>query len=262
MNLKSPHPHIRARLAQGVATIELANPARLNALSFPMADALEELVRDVAWRPETKVLVLSGEGRSFCAGYDVTTERRGGSPRISLAEASHIKNALDTLGAAPVVRIARLHGHVVGAGLALAQQCHLRYAARGTRFMVPELDLGIPFLLGGMSLLMRDVGPVRAADMILNCTPLAAEHPDASRLVTEVLEPEALDARVLAVAERLAARPEALLLASTIGLDRAASDLLPPAPSDLFAGMVARADPEALRVSADYVAALRGKARP
>ncbi len=261
--IESPHPHVKASLENGVATIELSHPERRNALSFEMADAIRRIVDDLAWRTETKVLVLQGTGPSFCAGYDVTTKREGGTPRKRLIERSPLTRALQSIASAPVVRIARLHGHVIGAGLVLAQLCHLRYAARGTRFAVPELDLGIPFLLGGVSMLVRDLGPVRAADLVLNCSPLPVEHPDAARLVTEILAPEDLEHRTREVAQTIAARPDALLLASMISLDRANADLLPPAPDDLFSGLFARDDPDSRQVSAQYLEKLmkrRGKA--
>lgn len=255
--IESPHPHVNATLENGVATIELAHPERRNALSFEMADAIRAIVDDVAWRPETRVLVLQGAGKSFCAGYDVTTKRKSGSPRVRMVERSPITRAIQSIASAPVVRIARLHGHVIGAGLVLAQQCHLRYAATGTRFAVPELDLGVPYLLGGVSLLARDVGPIRAADMVLNCTALDVEHPDAAGLVTEVVDADALDLRVREVAGKIAARPDALLMASVISLDRAAADLLPAAPSDLFSGFFARDDANSMRVSSEYLLKLK-----
>ncbi|KAA0892641.1 enoyl-CoA hydratase/isomerase family protein [Pusillimonas sp. ANT_WB101] len=244
---------------KNVAVIMLNRPEQLNAINFTMADEIQHAVSDLGWRPDVRVLVFKGAGRSFCAGYDVTTQRSEGTPREKMFDAQRVSSMLELIGRAPVVRIAQLHGHVVGAGLAMALQCHLRYAASNTTFALPELDFGIPFLLGGASLLTREVGPVRAADMILNCTVLPVDHRDAGRLVTEIVSDNSLEDRVHDVAINLGKRSEALLLATINTIDRANNDLLPPAPSDMFHGFFVRNDPETRQVGAEYVKKLKQK---
>jgi len=251
---------LNVSVVDGVGKINLNRPEQLNAISFSMAEELKRAVENVAWRSDVKVLLFSGAGRAFCAGYDVTTPRSGRTPREKMRDAVQVSSALDAIRSAPVVRVAQLHGHVVGAGLALALQCHLRYAAVGTRFSVPELDFGIPFLLGGASLLTRELGPVRAADMILNCAPFVVEKGAATNgLVTEVLNNQDLKSRVDEVVAKLSQRPEALLMATVATLDRANQDLLAPAPTDMFHGFFVRSDPESQQVGATYVTALKGK---
>ncbi|GAA4287631.1 enoyl-CoA hydratase/isomerase family protein [Georgenia daeguensis] len=250
------YENLRVSLAGGVLTIELHRPGRLNALS---ADLLEELGRAVAlaYHDDARVLVLRGAGRSFCAGYDVTAITAEGTFRDRWLANSRLAAVVRAIEEAPVVRVAQLHGHVVGAGLILATLCELRYAAPDTRFSVPELDLGIPFSYGGISRLARYVGLTRAADMVLTCTPLAADQALAAGLVTEVVEATELGARVGAVAERLAARPPVLVAQTLVGLHEAARDLLPADTVDLPQMFLAQDDPEARAVNERYLERFR-----
>lgn len=250
---------LEVSIQDSVATITLNRPEQLNAISFEMAAELRTVVTTLGWHRSIKVMVFKGSGRAFCAGYDVTTQRSMSSPRERMVDAERLSSVLELIARAPVVRIAQLHGHVIGAGMALALQCHMRYAAENTRFSLPEVNFGIPFLLGGASLLTRELGPVRTADMILNCTVLPVQHPDASRLVTEVLRLEELETKVQDVANKLGARPEALLMATLSTIERANHDLLPPAPSDMFHGFFVRDDAECKQVGADYVQQLKAK---
>jgi len=100
----------------GIARIFLNRPQKVNALDSALLDALSDAFRKVG--DGVRVVVLGGHGKAFCGGADVNELR------------------------VPVV--ARLHGAVIGAGLEIAAACDLRVAARGTRFAMPEVRLGIP----------------------------------------------------------------------------------------------------------------------
>jgi enoyl-CoA hydratase/carnithine racemase len=106
------------------------------------------------------------------------------------------------------VTIARVHGHAVGGGLALALACDFRIAAAGTRFHVPEVDLGIPLSWGATPRLVQEVGAARAREIILLCDVFDAARAEAIGLVHRCVPEAELDAAVDAWAERLAAKPE------------------------------------------------------
>ncbi len=239
---------------EGVIDVTLDRPERLNAVSLQMASELRTVVAEYAFRPDARVLVVRGNGRAFCAGFDVTTEPPDTSPRGMWLQNSGFHAAFQALAAAPVVRIAQLHGHVVGAGILLSAACELRYADPTTTLSVPELDMGIPFSLGGVSTLARYIGLTRTADMVLTGRRMQAEEALAAGFLTEVLPGEELPARVGEVARRIAARPASLLLASLTSLNEAARDLLPADTVDLATMQFARDDPEAAAVNAEYAA--------
>jgi len=240
----------------GVVTVRLNRPDKLNAISMEMADQLREVVATHAYHPDARVMVVHGAGRAFCAGYDLNTGAAGDSRRAWLQNA-RFQSAFQAFAAAPVVRIARLNGHVVGAGMLLAAACELRYAAPDTTFYIPELDMGIPFSLGGVSLVVRYIGLTRAADMILNGTKMDAVTAVAAGLVTEVVADGELAARVDTIARRVAARPAALLLASLVSLGEAARDLVPADTVDLATMQFAADDPEAAAVAEAYARRFR-----
>lgn len=237
-----------------IVVVEIDRAHKRNAISADIAQGIAEVVSRCGYRSETRVVVIRGAGEHFCAGYDVATEDRNDAAdyRDRYLGSLAVRDAINTIAAAPVVKVAQLRGHVVGAGILLALACELRYADPSARFFIPELNMGIPFSLGGMTQLARYVGLTRAADMVLNCTPVMADHPDARPMVTELVDAQRLEARVAEVAASLAARPPMLLQATLDTLREAADRLIPPAASDIHTMIAAQDDPHAREVRRAY----------
>lgn len=243
----------------GIVEVTLNRPRQLNAISLKMADELKVVAADYGHHPDARVMVLRGSGPAFCAGFDVSTVPADTSPRGLWLQNSGFQSAFTAIAAAPVVRIAQLHGHVVGAGILLAATCELRYGDPTTTLSIPELDMGIPFSLGGVSTLARYIGLTRTADLVLTARRMAATEALAAGFLTEVVTTEELDQRVAAVATNVATRPASLLLASLVSLGEAARDLLPADTVDLATMQFAADDPEATAVNAAYAARFRSK---
>lgn len=236
----------------GIIDVTLNRPESSNAISLAMVDELLEVIAGLAYQPDARVLLLKGAGQNFCGGFDVRSISQLGEGHERWLRASRVEALFDALEQAPVVKIAQLHGHVVGAGLLLAASCELRYAAPDTVLSVPELDLGIPFSLRGVARVARHLGLTRTADLVLNTAPLATTHPDALRLITEVVEADRLNAHVGAVADRLASRPGVLIMASVNSLRAAAQELAPASSDDLPQMFLALDDREARRARDSY----------
>ena len=132
-----------------VGHLWLDRPDKLNPLSTA---TLEELVVAARWfdaQPDARVVVVGGRGRAFSAGADVGSfaePARRPSPREAADAGRRMADAIEAMEA---VTVARIHGHCVGGGFVLAAACDLRVAAEGTRFSIPEVDLGIPLAWGG-----------------------------------------------------------------------------------------------------------------
>jgi enoyl-CoA hydratase/carnithine racemase len=199
-----------------VTWVWLRRPERRNALN---AQALEEIVACFAslqTRFETRVVVLGGRGPSFCAGADRKDPpgaarlgaESGATPRERRHASQLGRRALEAIEALDAVTIARLHGHAIGGGFALALACDFRVAAEGTVFSIPEVDLGVPLAWGAVPRLVRDVGALRARELVLLCDRIDAADAAAYGLLNRVVPAETLDASIGELAARLAAKPE------------------------------------------------------
>ncbi|EFL25507.1 3-hydroxyacyl-CoA dehydrogenase 2/enoyl-CoA hydratase [Streptomyces himastatinicus ATCC 53653] len=152
--------------------VELNTPESGNAISEEILDDLLVVLEEVHNRPDIRVLVLSGAGPDFCRGGDrhefagqLTHDPSGSGLRTIGGKARRVCDALATTAA---VTIARLHGQVIGAGLALALFCDLRIGASDSRFRLPELALGLPAAWGGsLPRLLHEAGAARIRELIL-----------------------------------------------------------------------------------------------
>jgi enoyl-CoA hydratase/carnithine racemase len=185
-----------------VGRIVLDRPAKLNPLG---TRTLLELIEAAAWfddRRSVKVVVVSGRGRAFSAGADVTafvgTPPEGLSVRDAADAGREMAEAIERMRA---VTIAAVHGHCIGGGVVLAAACDLRVAAVDTTFRIPEVDLGIPLAWGGIPRLVREIGPAMTRELVLTCRPFGAEEAKALGFVNRVVP----TGQALAAAEELAA---------------------------------------------------------
>jgi enoyl-CoA hydratase/carnithine racemase len=194
---------VELKVKDGVAGIFLNRPEKSNALSSLLVEELVAKLKEVAASPGLRVVVLAGNGRSFCGGADVA-EMAALKASSAKRFITKIHQCCDAIRHLPVPVVARLHGAVIGAGLELAASCDLRVAAEGTRFAMPEVRLGIPSVVEA-ALLPRLVGAGRAAWLVLTGEPLDAQTALDWGLVEELAPLAALDERVGVLLERLVA---------------------------------------------------------
>ena len=144
---------------------------------------------------------MSGEGRAFCAGFDLNDL---GTPQ----EGAELGRAMaDAVAGMRAVTIAALRSHVVGGGVVLAAACDLRLAAEGTQFSIPEVDLGIPLAWGGIPLLVREIGPARTKELVMTCRPFDAEEAVRIGFINRVVRDDQLVTEAVRLAADVAAKP-------------------------------------------------------
>ncbi|MEE8580820.1 MAG: enoyl-CoA hydratase/isomerase family protein, partial [Myxococcota bacterium] len=119
------------------------------------------------------------------------------------------RRACRAIEALELPTIARVQGHAVGGGFALALACDFRIAAESAVFHVPEVDLGVPLTWGATPRLILEVGAARAREIILMCDPISAAQAERWGIANRVVPEDQLDAVVEQWAGRLAAKPEA-----------------------------------------------------
>jgi len=191
----------------GIARIFLNRPQKVNALDSALLDALADALRQVD--QAVRVVVLGGRGNAFCAGADVN-ELRALNPQTAREFIGRVHRACDAVRKLAVPVVARLHGAVIGAGLELAAACDLRVAARGTRFAMPEVRLGIPSVVEA-ALLPRLIGSGRTAWLVLTGEAIDAERAQQWGLVESVADD--VDRAVSQVTDSLLAGDRAALSA-------------------------------------------------
>ena len=243
-------------------TIALNRPEKLNPLS---AATLRELADAARWfdeRAEVKVVVVSGRGRAFCSGADVSVfagADPGVAARREAADAGRLMaEAVESMRA---VTVARIQGHCVGGGVVLAAACDLRVAADTTRFSIPEVDLGIPLAWGGIPRLVREIGPAMTKELVLTCRPFSAEEARALGFLNRVVSDEQLDEAVEDLAAELARKSSLTLTATKRGINAASGALASTAAawSDADSLLSALSDPESRHAAEDYLRRLSSR---
>lgn len=149
-----------------VALATLNRPHVLNAYDRAMRDALFEILEAVRDDPEVRVLILGGNGSSFCSGGDLTEFGSAPSP-LTARETRWRRDVWGALTALSQVTIAAVHGYVVGGGFEMALLCDLCVAAEDSRFSYPETARGMIPGVGGTQTTSRSVGLGRSLDMVL-----------------------------------------------------------------------------------------------
>ncbi|WP_406841576.1 enoyl-CoA hydratase/isomerase family protein (plasmid) [Streptomyces sp. AHU1] len=195
------------------------NPARQDdTLSVAVLDSLLALLDGLHERPDVRVLVLSSLGEDFCLGANraeyeaaLAMDPSGAVLRRIGDKAQRLCHAIEN---AHAVTIARLHGKVIGAGLALAAYCDLRVGADSCRFRMPEVGLGLPPAWGGaMGRLVAEAGAARIRELMLTCTDFDAATAHQLGILHHVVPFSQLDRAVNAWTGPLLRRaPEALVL--------------------------------------------------
>jgi len=194
-------PQLLHSITDGVATVVIHHPAKRNAMTAGMWEALPPLLDMLAADPGVRVLVLTGEGGTFCAGADISTLR--GSPESAQTLAVRAEEAL---AAFPKPTLAVVRGHCVGGGVQLAAACDLRFADEDALFGVTPARLGIVYAASSTRRLTSLVSPGTAKYLLFSGELIDAERALRTGLADEVLPEGELGKRVTEFTRVLASR--------------------------------------------------------
>jgi 2-(1,2-epoxy-1,2-dihydrophenyl)acetyl-CoA isomerase len=208
----------------GVLTITLNRPDKLNAMNGAMHAALAAALKD-ARDPEVRAVVLTGAGRGFCVGQDLTEFREEAGDIGGRLRGTYHPNVL-ALRALEKPVIAAVNGPAAGAGLSFACACDLRLAADQATFVPAFINIGLIPDSGGSFFVARLLGYARAFEWLTSGRRLTAVEAHAWGLVSEVVEADALAARAAEVAASLAAMPTRGIGMTKRLLDRAGASTL------------------------------------
>ncbi|MEV3931692.1 MULTISPECIES: enoyl-CoA hydratase family protein [unclassified Streptomyces] len=220
--------HLRLTVQGGVATVTLARPEKLNALTFGAYADLRDLLAELSRERSVRALVLAGEGRGFCSGGDVD-EIIGATLAMDTAQLLDFNRmtgqVVRALRECPFPVIAAVHGVAAGAGAVLALAADFRIAAPSARFAFLFTAVGLSGGdMGAAYLLPRVVGLGHATRILMLGEPVRAPEAERIGLISELTGEGEADTRAAALARRLADGP-ALALAQTKALLTAELDM-------------------------------------
>ena len=171
--MSEPNETLAVEIGGGVASLRLDRPYAMNALSPQLLSALAEALEGLLERPEVRIIVLEGVGRAFSVGVDLRAMSEFLDARGRLDVDAVQENAalggrvIDALRRQRAVTVASAHTFAVGGGFLLLAACDLRIATNDIVCALPEVDLGLPLMWGGVPLLVTELGAGLARDLIL-----------------------------------------------------------------------------------------------
>ena len=234
--------------------LTLNRPKQLNPLS---TETLFEIAAAARWfdtHPDLRVVVVTGAGRAFSAGADVSAfgESSDLDPRDGADSGRLMADAVEAMRA---VTIARINGPCVGGGLVLAAACDLRICVDTAYMSIPEIDLGIPLAWGGIPRLVREIGPALTKELVMTCRPFSADEAKAAGFLNRVVTADELDDAVDQLADQLAAKPRHPVQLTKAGVNAVTMSMVGPQRhwSDADSLLAGLRDPEGRASAAAYL---------
>lgn len=210
---------LRVTLSQEHVVLTLSRPDRRNALSVSLRDAISNALDELAQDNSIKVVVITGEGTVFSAGFDLKEFDLAAKDESFMKQLWASSDRYHrTVLTFPLPLIAAVNGPAIAGGFDLAIMCDLRVAATSARFAHPERSFGDVVFVP-----LRDlVGGAVARDLTIGGRELSAEEALAVHLVSEVVEPESLMEAVDRIVERVRVAPRDVLIRTKAKALRAA----------------------------------------
>lgn len=231
MTEQAPRPEIRLTVADGVASVMISNPGRMNALTADMWRAIPSLLQQAERDPEVRVVVICGDGqRAFSAGADISEfeTNRQGDAAAAYNDLNH--RAFDALQECPKPTIAMIHGFCLGGGLAVAACCDLRIVDEQAQFAIPAAKLGIGYDPRWLKPLLRLASPANVKEILFTGRRFNVTEARAIGLVNRVVPAAELVSVVRALAADIAANAPMTIRAAKASIDALAR---PPDTADL-----------------------------
>jgi enoyl-CoA hydratase len=193
---------VRFEQRDAVVVLTLDRPERLNAIGRDTLTQINEALSRIENDETARVVIVTGAGKAFSAGADITELDALDGPPAMARFLTHFTDTYDRLSRLTKPSIAAVNGMAFGGGLELALACDLRVVARGARLGVPEIKLGLLPGAGGSQRLARLLPAAVAKQLLLTGEPISADDAHRLGLVNQVVD----DGTALDAAEQLAGR--------------------------------------------------------
>jgi 2-(1,2-epoxy-1,2-dihydrophenyl)acetyl-CoA isomerase len=189
----------------GVATLTMNRPESMNSLSTELKDALVTALADVAADSSVRAVILTGSGRGFCVGQDLSEHVQlleAGDPAPLSTVVEHYNPIALSLAQMPKPVIAAVNGTAAGAGASFSFACDFRIVSEEAKFLLAFANVGLALDSGASWTLPRLIGAGRALELSLLARPITAQQAQQYGLVTQLLPAD----QVLPAAQQLAAQ--------------------------------------------------------
>ena len=203
-------PVLLESLDAGVLTLTLNRPERYNAINVSLQEALGRAVGRAAAEDECRVVLLTGAGKGFCAGADLTDRMiKPGDSRPDLGEAldKRYNPLIRAMRKLPKPIVCAVNGAAAGAGANVALACDIVLAAKSAKFLQAFARIGLVPDAGGTWILPRLIGDARARALMMLADPIGAEEAAAWGMIYRAVDDDQLMGVAHEIAERLAAGP-------------------------------------------------------
>lgn len=191
-----------------VATLTLNRPDKLNAFSYPLLAEIRAALKEVVASKEARVLVITGAGRGFCAGLDLTGSRAGLNPDDRNEPLrDYFLPVFGLLRELSIPTIAMVNGPAIGAGMALALSCDITIAAKSAYFTCAFINIGLVTDCGASSVIYRKIGEARTAGLLLLGEKLPADKAADWGLIWKCVDDNQLAGEVSAISRKFATGP-------------------------------------------------------
>ena len=218
------YEHILFEVRDGVARITLNRPDRLNSCNDAMHAELRDALGIVRGDASARAMLLTGAGRGFCAGQDLSDRAVApGGTAVDLGASieRNYKPLVLVLRTLPMPVVCAVNGVAAGAGANIALACDIVIAAQSAKFALPEIKLAMLPGAGGTQRLPRAIGKAKAMDMCLSARTLGADEAERCGLVSRVVSDERLLDETLALAAQIAGYSLPALMAIKESVNRA-----------------------------------------
>lgn len=199
-------PWVRYEAVDGVATLTIDQPARMNAMTLDMWLSVPELIARAEADASVRVIAITGVGdRAFSAGADISefAEKRSGDAAVAAYDHA-VAAADDALGHAGKPTVAVIAGTCFGGGMGIAMHCDLRIAASHSRFRIPAARLGLGYGYAIIDLMVRKLGMGPVADLLFSARIVDATEAFRLGMVNQMFEHDSFRAEAAAYLARIA----------------------------------------------------------
>jgi enoyl-CoA hydratase/carnithine racemase len=213
--------HVDLSMSDGIATLALCNPAKLNAISLQMWEQLNAFALEFSEDAAVRCVIVQGAGsKAFSVGADISEFASQRSNSLAVRHYEEVtKRAMAAFAKSPKVIVAAIDGYCIGGGLALALSCDIRVASDRSQFAIPAARLGLGYGYSSVRQLVSTVGGANAKLILFSADRFGSLEAMQFGLVQKVTRNDVFETEVRRISKRIADNAPLTLKAAKVAID-------------------------------------------